>query len=72
MDWGNLSSDALEVMKTLGDFGPTTDANDREVKGYFVDDEGGSYSAYWNSDYLRTIAAACVEVAEWLDKRATP
>ena len=68
MEWENLSTNALDVMKNLGNFTPTVNAAERSVKGYTQDDEDGG-RAYWESDYLRSVAAGCIEVADWLDKR---
>lgn len=68
-EWGDLSEVTRMVMKSLGNFTPTADASRRTVKGYTYDDEGGSKD-YWDSDDLRAVAAACAEVAEWLDARA--
>lgn len=70
MNWqDDLSPKTLEVMKELGNFGPTVHINEKMLKGYTYDDEGGG-KTYWSSDDLRGIAAACTEAAEWLDKRA--
>ena len=60
---------AFELMRDLGNFGPTVNVKDRMVKGYtHVDGEGAK--TYWTSDDLRAIAEACVYVAGWLDDRA--
>ena len=69
MKWEELSQKCRDVMKALGDFGPTVKPEDREVKGYTYDDEGGG-KCYWTSADLREIASACEQVASWLDKRA--
>ena len=69
-EWGKLPTNALDVMKELGNFGPTVNAAHREVKGYMLDDEGDGVSRYWSSDDLRNIANGCNDVAEWLDQRA--
>ena len=57
-------------MKLLGNFSPTVRKDDRLVKGYMLD-EDGSGKVYLSSGDLREIAKSCVEVADWLDKRAT-
>ena len=70
MDWDkDISNSAKGTMKFLGDFGPTVHAQNREVKGYMHDDEGGG-KVYLDAGELREIAASCNEVADWLDKRA--
>ena len=69
MEWEELSAKAQETMKFLGDFGPTVNAQNREVKGYMHDDEGGG-KVYLSAVELREMAASCIEVADWLDKRA--
>lgn len=69
MEWEELSNTAKATMKFLGDFGPTSNAQNREVKGYMYDDEGGG-KVYLSADELREMAASCIEVADWLDKRA--
>lgn len=70
MDWKtDISSLAQTWMKFLGDFSPTVKEQSRELKGYMHDDEGGG-KVYLDAGELREIAAACTEVADWLDKRA--
>ena len=70
MNWEDLSQRARDVMKDLGNFGPTLKTESREVKGAMYDDDcGGAVKTYYSSADLRDIAAACVEVADWLDKR---
>lgn len=71
MKWEGLSQEAKEVMDELGDFGPTVNASNRTVKGQMARwQDGEIYRVYHTSDYLRKIASACEEVADWLDKRA--
>ena len=66
--WGQMSPDALDVMRELGNFGPTVR---NEVKGYMWDDEScGNVKTYFDADDRRRIAAACTEVADWLEQRA--
>lgn len=70
MDWDkDISTEAKETMKFLGNFGPTVHEHLRELKGYMLDEEG-SGKVYLDAGELREIAAACVEAADWLDKRA--
>ena len=72
MEWINgVSLNAKEVMDTLGNFGPTVNARQKQVKGYTMDsDTGECGNVYYSSDELRLIASGCTEVADWLDKRA--
>ena len=72
MEWINdLSQNARDVMKALGNFGPTVHALNCEVKGYAMDaDTGDCGKQYYTSNDLRKIASACDEVANWLDRRA--
>lgn len=69
MNWEDVSERTRDVMKELGNFGPTVDAIDRAVKGWTYED-GECGKTYWTSDDLRQIAAACIEAADWLDRRA--
>lgn len=70
MDWNtDISSLAKTWMKFLGNFGPTAKEESRELKGYMHNDEGGG-KVYLDAGELRELAAACNEVAAWLDKRA--
>ena len=39
MKWEDLSELARDVMKDLGNFGPTVNAQAREVKGAMYDDD---------------------------------
>lgn len=72
MEWNDISEEARETMKSLGDFGPTVRAENKELKGYVLDDEdGGAMKCYCGSKDLRNMAAHFIEVADWLDKRAS-
>ena len=72
MNWeSDISAEAQKIMEELGHFGPTVNIADATVKGWMYDDEIASVcKTYWTSGELRKIAAACNEVADWLDKRA--
>ena len=70
MIWFDLSTNARDWMGELGGFGPTVHAGNREVKGCTLGADGEPGKTYWSSEDLRKIAAACNEVANWLDKRA--
>lgn len=58
-------------MRTLGNFGPTVNPLYREVKGYMLGECGEADRTYFSSKELRELAAACNEVADWLDARAS-
>ena len=64
--WEQLSAQAHESMKALGEAGPTVHVEHREVKGYI---DGGK--AYFDAQDLRNLAMGMIEVANWLDERAT-
>jgi hypothetical protein len=70
MKWEDLTESARNTMKELGNFGPTVNIENREVKGYTLDAEGDAGKTYWSSQDLRLMAQDFVEVADWLDKRA--
>lgn len=71
MDWQDLSPKAREWMEELGHFGPTVHAANREVRGWAPDVKSGELCKIYFTAYdLRSLAAACTEVAEWLEKRA--
>ena len=70
MDWNDVSVDARDWLKTLGSFSPTVHVAQRELKGYLHSDDGDDGRTYLDSGDLRKIAAACIEAAGWLDKRA--
>jgi hypothetical protein len=71
VNWKNdLSDKTREVMQWMGNFSPTYNVEDKEVKGYKLYTDGESGKAYLTSDQLRDISDACLMVAEWLDKRA--
>ena len=61
-EWKSLS--CAEVLRDLGDFGPTVNTANRDLKGY-IDGK-----CYYDAGDLRELAAACTEAADWLDKRA--
>jgi len=66
--WEELSQNALNQMKFIGNFGPTVNVEYAEVKGYTYDEDGGG-KCYLTSNDLRDLAAGCIEVADWLDER---
>lgn len=71
MEWKkDISEDGLYWMEFLGDFGPTTPASKGTIKGYMYDsDDGGGYKTYLGIAELRELGRACIEVADWLEKR---
>lgn len=66
----DISSSAKAWMQLIGDFGPTVRADRRELKGMTFDKDGDRVKTYLDSGELRELAASCIEVADWLDKRA--
>ena len=63
MEWTEVSKEARETMDELGNFGPTGNIANKEVKGYLHDEEGGG-KAYYSSNELREMAKHFIEVAE--------
>ncbi len=45
-------------------------AEKRELKGYTIDKDGDTAKTYYDSVELRELAGSCIEVADWLDRRA--
>lgn len=70
MEWGEVSGNARNWLDTLGGFTPTVHARNRDLKGRIACDDGEDGRVYLDSNELREIAAAFVEAADWLDKRA--
>lgn len=61
------SKNAKEKMEMLGRFQPTE--GNVYVTGVGYDfEEGERYCRSWNAEYLREIAAACLEVAQGLEE----
>ncbi len=72
-DWLDLSDDAHAASDALNNAGPTTRVGDRLLKGLCIDDDdSGIGKAYHSADDLRRYAIGLVEIADWLDARATP
>jgi len=69
-EWKDLPASTLQAMKDLGNFGPTANAHNREIKGYMHHDNGDDGRTYFDSHELRVLAVACIDVADWLDARA--
>lgn len=69
MNWSDLTQETRDVMEELGNFKPTNTPKNKQIKGY-KQEEDGTVSVYYDSSDLRMVAAACIEVAEFLDKRA--
>ena len=69
-NWTDVSAETRDTMKDLGNFGPTVNQADREVKGYTPDADGELRKTYWTSANLRAMAGHLHEVADWLDQRA--
>ena len=71
MRWKDVSEKSRDWMVELGAFHPIRDPKEAAVKGWLLDyNVSGSASANLSSTDLREIATACIEVADWLDKRA--
>jgi len=66
----DISKGAQAWMQLLGNFGPTVHSDKRELKGYTLDGDGDSVKTYYDSGELRDLASSCIEVADWLDRRA--
>ncbi len=66
MKWDELSDNARAEMEWLGRFGPTN--SKLLLKGYRLDEDGDEGKAYLNASELRRIAAACLEVAAWMEQ----
>lgn len=58
-----------DTLEFLGNFGPTATVQDRMVKGWMADSEGGG-KVYLDSTDLRLMAEHLVSIAQWLDDRA--
>lgn len=71
-NWRSVNANCRYWLEQLGHFSPTIDAQQKCVKGYTADPEGGGnlVKTYFTSKDLREIAAACSEAASWLDARA--
>lgn len=59
--WESLSQNAKDTMRLLGNFGPTVNVANREVKGYTYAADGEGGKAYYDSNDLRNIAAGLSE-----------
>lgn len=66
----DISKGAQAWMQLLGDFGPTVRVDSMELKGYTRDKDGDTVKTYYDSGELRELSAACLEVADWLERRA--
>jgi hypothetical protein len=64
-----FSDNAKEWLEFWGDCNPTVRVEDKTLKGYTTDYDGTS-SFYVSAYELREMAAACFEVADWLEARA--
>lgn len=69
-EWRELPAAVLETMRELGNFVPTSNASNREVKGYTLDAEGEAGKTYYRAAGLRQISGHLCIVADWLDARA--
>lgn len=67
MKWKDISEKSRDIMSRLGGYTPVSNRKDARVMGWVCDVE----KVYWSSEILREIAAAYIEVADWLDKRAS-
>ena len=65
-----VSESSRGWMRALGNFTPTVNPMHREVKGSMLGEYGDAEKTYFDSKELRELAAACLEVAGWLDRRA--
>lgn len=68
--WEDLPKEVLDVMRALGNFGPTIREEESMVKGYTLDPDSGECSKeYLDANDLHEIAIACDHVANWLIER---
>lgn len=64
-DWyKDLSEEARDTMRLLGNYQPTFNVEREEIKGDCLDGH-----VYLNAEELRLMARHFVEVAEWLERR---
>lgn len=70
MDWNELPQETRDWMEFIGDFRPTSRMDSRQLFGFFGDDWGCDNDQVIDANQLRELAAACIEVADWLDRRA--
>ena len=69
MEWNELPKRVLENMEWLGNFGPTTNVEDKLIKGYMYDDDGGG-KCYLSSKELRELSEDLLIIAIFLEQRA--
>jgi hypothetical protein len=66
------SFNARTQMRFLGNFPPTSDPSRGQLEGVVLDDDcNGGTKCYLGPKDLRDLASACVEVADWLETRAS-
>lgn len=70
MYWSDVSDLSRAWMTLMGDFSPTAQPEKKMLKGRINDPFLEDDRTYYDSGELRELAAACTEVADWLDKRA--
>lgn len=66
----DISVSAKAWMNLLGNFSPTARPERKEIKGLTFGEYGKSVRTYYDSGELRELTKACIEVADWLDRRA--
>lgn len=71
MDWNEVSEKTRQLLDEFGSLGPTVNAGNKELKGYMIDKGGDAGKVYLSASDLRELAAACIEAADWLERRAT-
>ena len=69
-DWLDLSDEAHEAAQAIGNAGPTVNVQDKQLKGYVFDADGGGGKEYYSAATLRLYAKGLAEIADWLDRRA--
>lgn len=70
-DWNDLPEHVRDTLKELGDYTPTVNVLNRELKGVAYDPEdGGCVKSYLTSNDLRKLSETFLIVAAWLDERA--
>lgn len=71
MNWEeDVSEETRDDLLQMGNYSPTFLESERSIKGTLLCGYGVTISDYLSSDDLRKRAAACIEAADWLDKRA--
>jgi len=69
-NWNEIKEECAEALIFCGRASPTVNIKDKTIKGWGYDPESGSYSVYYTSEELVSLANQLRLLSKYLEQRA--